>query len=149
MKNLDCDVAIVGGGPAGSTAGCLLRKYNPELRVVILEREQFPREHIGESQLPAISQVLQEMGVWDKVEAADFPIKVGATYRWGNTKGYWKFDFLLRPFEDEPRPAKFNSQRELTAFQVDRSVYDKILLDHAREMGCEVYEQVKVETIEA
>lgn len=144
----DCDVAIIGGGPAGSTAGSLLKKYDPSLRVVILEREAFPREHVGESQLPAISPILNEIGVWDKVEAANFPIKVGATYRWGNTKGYWKFDFLLRPFIDEPRPAKFSNQREATAFQVDRSVYDKILLDQARELGCDVYEQVRVDGID-
>lgn len=144
----DCDVAIIGGGPAGTTAGSLLRKYNPSLRVVILEREAFPREHVGESQLPAISPILNEIGVWDKVEAANFPIKIGATYRWGNTKGYWKFDFLLRPFVDEPRPARFSQQRESTAFQVDRAVYDKILLDHARELGCEVFEQVKVDAID-
>ncbi|MDR3692977.1 MAG: NAD(P)/FAD-dependent oxidoreductase [Fimbriimonas sp.] len=147
-KSYDCDVAIIGGGPAGATAGSLIKKYSPETKVVILERESFPREHVGESQLPAISSILNELGVWDKVEAANFPIKVGATYRWGSTKGYWKFDFLLRPFVDEPRPAKFSHQRESTAFQVDRSVYDKILLDHAREMGCEVYEQVRVDQID-
>ena len=144
----DCDVAIIGGGPAGSTTGSLLKKYNPDLRVVILEREAFPREHVGESQLPAISPILNEIGVWDKVEAADFPIKIGATYRWGSTKGYWKFDFLLRPFEDEPRPAKYSHQRASTAFQVDRAVYDKILLDHAKELGCEVYEETKVDAID-
>ncbi|MBV8514105.1 MAG: tryptophan 7-halogenase, partial [Acidobacteria bacterium] len=116
------DLAIVGGGPAGSTVASLLKKYQPELKVAIFEREKFPREHIGESQLPAISPILNELGAWDKVEAANFPIKVGATYRWGNTKGLWKFDFLLHPFEDEPRPGKYNQQRESTAFQVDRSV---------------------------
>ncbi len=148
-KAYDCDVAIIGGGPAGTTTASLLKKYDPSLNVVILERESFPREHVGESQLPAISLILHEMGVWDKVEAANFPIKVGATYRWGNTKGLWKFDFLLRPFKDEPRPAQFRGQREETAFQVDRAVYDKILLDHAKELGCQVYEQVKVDDIEA
>ena len=76
------DVVIVGGGPAGTTAGTLLKKYNPNLSMLILEKEKFPRDHVGESQLPQISDVLQEMGCWDKVEAADFPIKIGATYRW-------------------------------------------------------------------
>jgi flavin-dependent dehydrogenase len=128
--------------------GALLRKYDPSLRVVILERESFPRDHIGESQLPKIAQILDEMGAWDKVEAANFPVKVGATYRWGNTKGLWKLEFLpVGEFVDEVRPAKFAGQRRATAFQVDRSVYDKILLDHARELGCEVYEQVKVDEV--
>ena len=61
-KNLRCDVAIIGGGPGGSTAGCLLKKYSPELSVCIFERETFPREHVGESQLPPISEILAGMG---------------------------------------------------------------------------------------
>src|SRR5262249_50813379 len=77
------DAAIVGGGPGGSTVGALLKKYAPGMRVVILEREKFPRAHIGESQLPAICSILHEMGVWDKVEAAGFPIKLGASLTWG------------------------------------------------------------------
>jgi flavin-dependent dehydrogenase len=142
------DVAIIGGGPAGSTVGTLLRKYNPDLRVCILEREQFPRDHVGESQLPLIGAYLHEMGVWDKVEAAGFPIKVGATYRWGATNDLWNFEFL--PYGElapEPRPARYQGQRVQTAFQVDRAVYDKILLDHARELGCEVRERVKVTAV--
>jgi N-acetyl-anhydromuramyl-L-alanine amidase AmpD len=79
------DVIFIGGGPAGSTGSCLLKKYKPDMDVLVLEREKFPREHVGESQLPPISAILDEMGCWDKVEAADFPIKIGATYRWGNT----------------------------------------------------------------
>src|SRR4051812_18370653 len=82
-RTMECDVAIIGGGPAGSTAATLLKKYNPSLRVSIFERETFPRDHIGESLLPPISAILDEMGCWDKIEAADFPIKLGATYRWG------------------------------------------------------------------
>ena len=133
------DVAIIGGGPGGSTLGTLLRKYEPSMRVLILEREVFPRDHIGESQLPPISAVLDEMGCWDKVEAADFPIKVGATFRWGANPELWDFEFLpLSEFRVEPRPAKYRGFRKQTAFQVDRSIYDKILLDHAAEAGCEV-----------
>ncbi len=55
-----CDVAIIGGGPGGSTCGSLLRRYNPQLDVRIFEKEQFPREHIGESQLPPICKVLDD-----------------------------------------------------------------------------------------
>ncbi|MFM9873146.1 MAG: NAD(P)/FAD-dependent oxidoreductase [Fimbriimonadaceae bacterium] len=147
-SSLMYDVAIIGGGPSGSTLATLLKKYKPELKVLILEREKFPREHVGESQLPPIGAVLNEMGVWDKVEAANFPIKIGATYRWGNTRDLW--DFELYPadkFRDEPRPAKFEGQRTSTAFQVERSVYDKILLDHAKSVGVEVREETKVTQI--
>ncbi len=139
------DVAIIGGGPAGCTAASLLRKYNPVLRVILIEKEKFPRDHIGESQLPSICPILDEMGVWDKVEAAGFPIKIGASYTWGKNNDRWEFNFY--PPEDwksEPRPGKFEGQRKFTAFQVDRSIYDAILLRHAESMGAEVREETPV-----
>lgn len=145
MSQQPYDVAIIGGGPGGSTLGTLLRKYEPSIRVLILEREVFPRDHIGESQLPPISEVLDEMGCWDKVEAADFPIKVGATFRWGSNPELWDFEFLpLQDFHNEPRPAKYQGFRKQTAFQVDRSIYDDILLRHAAEAGCEVRQNTPV-----
>jgi flavin-dependent dehydrogenase len=144
---MQVDVAIIGGGPGGSTTGTLLKKYSDKLSVAIFERETFPRDHIGESQLPNISYVLDEMGVWDKVEAANFPIKIGATYRWGRSQELWDFDFLTTKFQDQARPAKFEGQRQFTAFQVDRSIYDDILLKHAREMGCQVFEHTPVRKI--
>lgn len=143
------DVAIVGGGPSGSTTGALLKKYAPNLSVLILERETFPRDHIGESLLPPIGPILDEMGVWDKVEAADFPIKVGATYRWGKNPELWDFDFLAsETFVEQERPGKFEGQRRRTSFQVDRSIYDKILLDRAAELGCEVREATRVTQVQ-
>ncbi|MEZ6243580.1 MAG: NAD(P)/FAD-dependent oxidoreductase [Phycisphaerales bacterium] len=142
------DVAILGGGPAGTTVGSLLKKYGPELRVLILEKEKFPREHVGESQLPACSWVLDEMGVWEKVEAAGFPIKLGASYTWGVHRARWDLDFYpAEKFRDEPRPAKFVGQRRATAFQVERAIYDDILLRHAAGMGCEVREETRVTEI--
>ena len=143
------DVVIIGGGPGGSTCATLLKKYCPELDVLILEREVFPRDHIGESQLPLISNILDEMGVWEKVEAANFPVKIGATYRWGNDSTLWDFHFVPGgDFHDEPRPAKFEGQRRVTAFQVDRAIYDKILLDHAEELGCVVRQGVAAQSVE-
>jgi len=143
------DVLILGGGPGGSTVGTLLKKYRPELSVLIVEKELFPRDHVGESQLPFVSSVLDEMGAWDKVEAAGFPIKIGATYRWGASDKLWDFEFLSHgKFEPIPRPSKYAGQRRETAFQVDRAVYDKILLDHAAEMGCDVRQETKVARIE-
>jgi len=148
MSQIAYDVVIIGGGPAGSTVGTLLRKYNPRLNVLILEREKFPRDHVGESQLPLIGHVLDEMGVWDKVERANFPIKVGATYRWGQTDELWDFEFLSQgQLKDEPRPAKFVGQRTETAFQVDRAKYDDILLNHARELGCRVKQETAVREV--
>ena len=145
----DWDVVILGGGPAGTTCATLLRKYNPSLRVLIVEKEQFPREHIGESQLPAVMPVLDEMGVWDKVEAANFPIKLGASFTWGPDDDSWDFDFYpVDRFKDEPRPGRFEGQRRFTAFQVERSRYDEILLRHAQACGVVVREGAQVREIE-
>jgi len=146
--SLACDVAIIGGGPAGSTAASLLRKYRPDLRVDVLEKEQFPRDHVGESQLPSIGQILDEMGCWDKVEAAGFPIKIGASYTWGQRDDRWEFNFYPpEEWRDDPRPALFEGQRRFTAFQVDRAIYDDILLRHAESLGTEVREQTSVDEV--
>jgi len=142
------DVAIIGGGPAGTTCATLLRKYNPRLNVTIVEREAFPRDHVGESQLPAIGKVLNEMGVWDKVEAAGFPVKIGATYRWGQSDDLWDFEFLPNgDFHDAIRPARYAGQRTETAFQVDRAIFDTILLDHAKNLGAQVKQPATVRQV--
>ncbi len=147
-KSLQVDVAIVGGGPSGSTLGTLLKKYDPNLQVAIIEKEKFPRDHVGESLLPAVTTILAEMGVWDKVEAANFPIKLGATYRWGSTDDHWNLSFIGESdFTETERPGKFESQRTKTAFQVDRSQYDEILLEHAREAGCLVCMESEVRDV--
>lgn len=145
MPDMNYDVVIVGGGPGGSTTGCVLKKYAPDLKVLVVEREKFPREHVGESQLPPIGAILDEIGVWETVEAANFPIKIGVTFLWGRTPELWDFN-LVPPeqFGDAPRPAPFAGIRRQTALQVERAKYDQILLNHAAKLGCEVREQTAV-----
>ncbi len=148
MADIVTDVAIIGGGPGGSTLGALLKKYAPEMSVTIFEREKFPREHVGESQLPPIGAILDEMGCWEQVEAANFPIKIGATYRWGNNDKLWDFNFI--PPEDYvgmDRPGKFEGARARLALQVERSVYDEILLNHASNLGCDVHQETRVSKV--
>jgi len=148
---VEFDVAIVGGGPAGATVGTLLKRYNPGLRVGIFERELFPRDHVGESLLPMVCYVLDEMQVWGKVEQQNFPVKLGATYRWGKASDEELYYFHFLPtgasYTENSRPGSFTGQRRHTTFQVDRSVYDKVLLDHAAECGCEVFQETKVTRI--
>jgi flavin-dependent dehydrogenase len=90
------------------------------------------------------------MGCWDKVEAANFPVKIGASYTWGNTDEVWDFDFIPPElYTDEmERPGKFEGLRRQTSFQVDRAKYDKILLDHTEEMGVTVKQGCGATTIE-
>lgn len=148
MSNQEFDVVIVGGGPAGSTVGTLLKKYAPELSVAIIEKVDFPREHVGESQLPLIGRILDEMGVWEKIEAANFIIKLGATYTWGKTQDPWVFGFIPdNEVKDDPRPSPFEGWRTRVAMQVDREVYDDILLKHAAEMGCQLLQPVGVQEV--
>lgn len=140
-----CDVAIVGGGPGGTTLASLLKKYSPSLDVCIFEKESFPRDHVGESQLPPTSAVLHEMGAWEKVEAAGFPIKRGASYTWGKTMEPWVFGFIPESeIGDTSRPGAYEGWRKQVAFQVDRSRYDAILLDHAKSLGVRVVQPSRV-----
>jgi flavin-dependent dehydrogenase len=143
------DIAIIGGGPGGSTCAGLLKKYAPELEVSVFEREQFPREHVGESALPPISKILNELGCWDEVESAGFPIKIGATYRWGNSEKLWDFEFMpINDYREEARPRQWSEQTRQLAMQVDRERYDDILLRHAASLGANVFQSTQVRSIE-
>jgi flavin-dependent dehydrogenase len=145
---ISTEVAIIGAGPGGSTCAGFLRKHDPKIAVDLFEQEVFPRDHVGESQLPVVTKILHELGVWDRIEACNFPIKIGGTYRWGSSDDLWNFDFLpYGNFEDEPRPGKFQGQREHTAFQVDRSIYDKVLADYAEELGCRIHYRTRVREV--
>lgn len=143
------DVAIIGGGPGGSTAAGMLRKYAPELRVAVFEREQFPREHVGESQLPPIGRILEELGVWPEIERAGFPIKIGATYRWGNSSKLWDFEFVPpADYVEQARPRAYEGQARYLALQVERAQYDEILLRHAQALGAEVHQRTAVRSVQ-
>src|ERR1700704_4498700 len=79
----DCtaDVVVMGGGPGGSTTATMLARQG--WQVLLLDREHFPRDHIGESLLPASIPVLAELGVLPAVQEAGFLPKWGATMVWG------------------------------------------------------------------
>src|ERR1700745_1054339 len=128
------DVAIIGGGSAGSTAATLLAKAGR--RVIVFEREKFPRFHIGESLLPFSVQAFDRLGVREKLDRTFLPKFGGEIMAACGTKGV-KFYF-----EDG-----FRSQRD-RAYQVTRSDFDKLLLDHSHENGAEVREETEVKRIE-
>src|SRR5437870_8330838 len=128
------DVAIIGGGPAGSTAATLLARAGR--RVVVLERDKFPRFHIGESLLPFSVQTFDRLGVREKLDRTFLPKFGGEIVAACGTKGV-KFYFK----------DGFRSQRD-RAYQVTRSDFDEVLLDHSRENGAEVHEETEVTKLE-
>jgi len=124
------DVVVAGGGPAGSTAATMIAMRGH--RVLLLEKHRFPRYQIGESLLPStVHGLCRILGVADEVAAAGFTLKRGGTFRWGRNPEPWQFSFAMSP--RLPDPAS-------TAFQVERSRFDEILLRNAARKGAEVRE---------
>jgi flavin-dependent dehydrogenase len=128
------DVIVVGGGPAGSTAASLLSRRGYD--VLLMEKEKFPREHVGESMLPFCYKLFDDLGVRDKM-AASFVRKPGVRFvdRYGNASTTWCFSHVIK---DET----------YLSFQVNRSEFDTILLHNARRLGAEVREEVKVQNVD-
>ena len=140
------DVIIAGGGPAGSTVAALVKKYAPHLRVLVLEKERFPRHHIGESMLAGTTPVLKESGAFDAVDSYGFVEKLGAAYVWGKERKLWGFVFD-QLIEQLQREGKTLPKEYVKAWQVRRGEYDHILLKHAAEMGAEVREGARVHRV--
>ncbi len=128
------DVAIIGGGPAGSTAGTLLARAGR--RVVIVERERFPRFHIGESLLPFSMKAFRRLGLQEKFQNARFMEKFG-----GEMVGACSEEGVKFYFKDG-----YGSQTD-RSYQVTRAEFDKVMLDHAAENGAEVREETTVQQI--
>jgi flavin-dependent dehydrogenase len=118
------DVVIVGGGPGGSI--CATRLAQGGVKVLLLEKAEFPRFHLGESLLPQSLPVLEAIGVLDQVEAS-FIQKYGARFHDDalGRKDRFSFDGAWRNERDH-------------SFEVERSKFDKLLLDHAGTQGVDV-----------
>jgi flavin-dependent dehydrogenase len=124
------DVAVVGGGPAGSAAATVLADGGAH--VALFEREVFPRFHVGESLMPATMLLLDRLGARDAVERAGFQVKYGATFH-DLLNGRSQTFFFL---PDMPWPSY--------AFQVPRAEFDTLLLDNARKHGVDVFQPATV-----
>lgn len=125
------DVIVVGGGPAGSTVATFMSMEGH--KVLLLEREKFPRHQIGESLLPAtINGICVMLGVSEELAQANFTYKLGGTYRWGRHPEPWSFTF---------GPSSMIPGSQAFAYQVERMKFDHILLNNARKKGVDVREQ--------
>jgi flavin-dependent dehydrogenase len=129
------DVAIIGGGPAGSTAAALLARAGR--RVIVFEREKFPRFHIGESLLPFSMKAFSRLELHEKLLRAGFMKKFGGQIFGACSERGTKFYFK----------DGFRSQTD-HAYQVTRADFDKVLLDHAAECGAEVHEETSVDRVD-
>lgn len=130
------DLIVVGGGPAGSTLAGLARKHDPSAKVLVLEKDPFPRHHVGESLLPGSIPVLKELGVHAKIDAGGFPRKMGVVFVWGEDREPWDADFNNLNLEMVKKYGRMLDAE--FSWQVLRSKYDQILLDHAAGLGAEV-----------
>jgi halogenation protein CepH len=131
------DVVVVGGGPGGSTLASLVSMQGH--RALLLEKETFPRYQIGESLLPSTVQgICRMLGVTEELAQAGFPQKSGGTFRWGSNPTPWNFTFSVSP--KIAGPTSF-------AYQVERSKFDKILLDNAARKGVDVRQNCAVQDV--
>ncbi|MGA8474522.1 MAG: tryptophan 7-halogenase [Candidatus Cybelea sp.] len=125
-SNADC--IVVGAGPAGSTAATLIALQGH--RVLLIEKSDGPAHKIGESLLPStVHGICPLLGVEKEIAEAGFILKRGGTFRWGKRQEPWTFDFAASQKMAGPTS---------TAFQVERIVFDKILLDNAERRGVQV-----------
>lgn len=121
------DAIVIGGGPGGSSSSTYLAKAGR--KVLVLEKEVFPRFHIGESLLPYNRGILQELGLTETLKEQGFPRKFGAQFYVANGSKSVKFVF-----------AKGAYTRETETIQVERAKFDHILLKNARANGADVRE---------
>ena len=123
--NENYEAILIGGGPAGSTAACALAQKGH--RVLVLERQQFPRFHIGESLLPASNAVFRSLGVEEKLRREAFVRKRGASFITEDDELSAYIDFT--DCSKVPSPV---------TYQVPRARFDQLLLEHAQACGAEV-----------
>src|SRR5487761_2555427 len=129
----DCDVLVIGGGPAGSTAAALLagRGY----RVTLLEKARHPRFHIGESLLPAKLPLLEKLGVADAVKAIGME-------KWGAE--------FVSPWHEHKQTFEFSDAMDKSmpmAYQVRRAEFDEILIRNASDKNARVVEGCQVQDV--
>ncbi|WP_437630408.1 tryptophan 7-halogenase [Sorangium sp. So ce854] len=122
------DLVVVGGGPAGATLATFVAMQGH--RVLIVDRDTFPRYQIGESLLPStINGICVMLGVEEEIAKAGFTKKLGGSFRWGKKAEPWSFYFGV---------TQKNRKNPAFAYQVERMKFDWILLQNAIRKGVEL-----------
>lgn len=125
------EVLVLGAGPAGSAAAAILAEHGHD--VLVVEREKFPRYHIGESMIPFTNLPLQRLGLADRMQSSAFVRKFSVQFVQPNGKASQPFYFFTRYGADVAQ-----------TWQVVRSEFDQLLVTHTRERGAEVREETEV-----
>src|SRR5258707_10803322 len=129
--NIEFDVIVMGGGPAGSTVASILAREGR--KVVLFEKERFPRHHIGESLMTDTYFTFQRMGLLEKLKQSPFVRKYSVQF--------------ANPAGRESRPFYFFEavhHESGVTWQVTRSVFDQMLIEHAGEQGAAVHQGARV-----
>ena len=135
MKSKDhYDVIVIGGGPAGSTTAALVAEYGH--RVLVLERDRFPRFQIGESLMPGSYWSFERLGMLDKLKKSAFVKKYSVQFYSGSGKGSAPFYFN----QHDPHESS-------VTWQVVRSEFDQMMLDNAKEKGAEIKQGASVHQV--
>jgi flavin-dependent dehydrogenase len=135
MAETECDVLVVGGGPAGSTIAALLAQRGE--RVVLVEKEKHPRFHIGESLLPLNLPLIDKLGLGEEIKRIGI-VKYGAEFvSPTHPQKSVKFEFANAWDKNFPY-----------AYQVRRSEFDHILLKNASAKGASVIEECRISDVE-
>ncbi|MGB3068521.1 MAG: NAD(P)/FAD-dependent oxidoreductase [Ottowia sp.] len=133
-ETTECDVLVIGGGPAGSTIAALLAQKGYD--VLLLDKDRHPRFHIGESLLPANLPLFEKLGVADEMRAI------------GMTK--WAAEFVS-PWHAHKQEFQFADAWDKSmphSYQVRRSEFDLVLLRNAMRRGAHVFEGCKVLSVD-
>jgi FADH2 O2-dependent halogenase len=149
MPQSDYDVGIIGGGPAGASLAAYLAKAG--VKCVVFEREVFPRPHVGESLVPSSTRVFKDLDFLPVMEREKFPHKFGAV--WTSAETPRGFDHGWEGLEADCRADIRFSERaqpgvdQNYTYHVDRGKFDNLLLQHANQLGAEVFEGVAVRDV--
>jgi FADH2 O2-dependent halogenase len=148
------DVGIIGGGPAGAAMASYLAKAG--VKCVVFEREIFPRPHVGESLVPSSTRVFKDLDFLKVLEEERFPRKYGAAWTANDKSPRYAVDWkgLDDGFSMAADVDIRFSERDQPGvgmdytYHVDRGRFDLRLLQHAHELGAEVYEGVRVRSVD-